>query len=96
MPYEMQLKVKAEILRDELQRIGKIENPQVQPTVSSPNVWNYRNHIQFHLNDDKKLGFQASASNKIIPISECHLPEKSINSLWPQLEFESNSGIERV
>ena len=95
MPYEMQLKVKADILRDQLQRIGKIDNPPIQPTVSSPNVWNYRNHIQFHL-DDGKLGFQASASNKMIPISECHLPELSINSFWPQLEFESNSGIERV
>ena len=95
MPYEMQLKVKADILRDQLQRIGKIENPPIQPTVSSPNAWNYRNHIQFHL-DDGKLGFQASASNQMIQISECHLPETSINSFWPQLEFESNSGIERV
>ena len=95
MPYEMQLQVKTDILRDQLQRIGKIENPPIQPTMSSPNAWNYRNHIQFHL-DDGKLGFQASTSNKMIPISECHLPEISINSLWPQLEFESNSGIERV
>jgi 23S rRNA (uracil1939-C5)-methyltransferase len=96
MSYEMQLKVKADILCDQLQRIGKIENPPVQPTVASSNSWNYRNHIQFHLNDYGKLGFQTSASNKVIPISECHLPEMSINSLWPQLEFESNSGIERV
>ena len=95
MPYEMQLKVKSDVLRDQLQRIGKIENPPIQPTVSSPNAWNYRNHIQFHL-DDGKLGFQASESNKAIPISECHLPEISINSFWPQLQFESNSGIERV
>ncbi|MGA7194527.1 MAG: class I SAM-dependent RNA methyltransferase [Anaerolineales bacterium] len=96
MPYEMQLKVKADILHDQLQRIGKIENPPVQPTVASPNPWNYRNHIQFHLNDDGKLGFQAPSSNQIIPISECHLPKTSINSFWPQLEFESNSGIERA
>ena len=96
MPYEMQLKVKADILRDQLQRIGKIENPPVQAMIASPSEWNYRNHIQFHLNDDGKLGFQASASNNMIPISECHLPDISINSSWHQLEFESNSGIERV
>jgi 23S rRNA (uracil1939-C5)-methyltransferase len=96
MPYEMQLKVKADILRDQLQRIGKIENPPVQPTVPSPEPWNYRNHIQFHLDDNGRLGFQVSASNKVIPISECHLPETPINSLWPNLDFESNSGIERV
>ncbi len=92
----MQLKVKADILRDQLQRIGGIENPPIQPAVASSNAWNYRNHVQFHLDGNGKLGFQASASNKMIPISECHLPEPSINSFWPQLEFESNSGIGRV
>ena len=96
MPYEMQLTVKADILRDQLQRIGKVEDPPVQPTVASPDPWNYRNHVQFHLGGDRRLGFQAPASNKIVPISECHLPETSINSLWPQLEFEANSGIERA
>ncbi|MCE7920994.1 MAG: class I SAM-dependent RNA methyltransferase, partial [Chloroflexi bacterium CFX1] len=49
LPYEKQLLAKADILRDQLQRIGKIENPPVQPTVASPNEWNYRNHVQFHL-----------------------------------------------
>jgi len=56
LPYEDQLKVKAEILRDQLTRIGKIENPPVQPTVASPSPWNYRNHVQFHLTNEGKLG----------------------------------------
>jgi 23S rRNA (uracil1939-C5)-methyltransferase len=96
MPYEMQLKVKADILRDQFQRIGKIENPPVHPSVAGPDLWNYRNHIQFHLANNAKPGFQAPSSNQVIPISECHLPKVSINSFWPQLEFESDSGIERV
>ena len=29
-------------------------------------------------------------------ITECHLPELPINNLWPQLEFEPNTDIERV
>lgn len=33
-------------------------------------------------------------SNETLTISECHLPEKGINSLWPKLEFEPSSGIE--
>lgn len=32
----------------------------------------------------------------MLAISECHLPESSINDLWPQLEFEPETGIERV
>jgi 23S rRNA (uracil1939-C5)-methyltransferase len=101
MSYAAQLKAKTEILRDQLQRIGKIQNPPVSPTVASPSPWNYRNHVQFHLTRKGKLGFiRASASSEaaenVLAIEECHLPEAPINALWPQLEFEPDTGIERV
>lgn len=95
-PYEKQLEIKTEILIDQLKRIGKIENPPVQPMVACPSPWNYRNHIQFSLDESGKLGFQAPNSNKIIPITECHLPESLINDFWHQLEFEPETDIERV
>jgi len=99
LPYEEQLLAKTEILRDQLIRIGKIENPPLQKMVECPNPWNYRNHVQFHLTKDGRLGFVGAGTTSaqgIIPISECHLPEASINSLWPQLEFEPEMNIERV
>ena len=96
LPYEKQLIAKTEILIDQLKRIGKIENPQVQAMVACPNPWNYRNHIQFSLYHDGRLGFQMPHSNQVLPISECHLPEPSINSLWPQLKFDPGTDIERV
>jgi len=112
MPYEAQLEAKTEILRDQLQRIGKIKNPPVQPMVACPNPWNYRNHVQFHLTDEGKLGYVSPlpmgvplGDDKglgVRAITECHLPEPSINALWPQLEFEPGAppsprqGIERV
>jgi len=95
-PYEKQLQAKKDILVDQLKRIGKIENPPVKPMVGCPNPWNYRNHVQFSLNDDGKLGFQMPNSNKIIPITECHLPEASVNDFWHQLDFEPGTDIERV
>jgi 23S rRNA (uracil1939-C5)-methyltransferase len=96
LPYEAQLKVKADILRDQLKRIGKLENPPVQPTVGSPSQWNYRNHVQFHLTGAGKLGFVPARGSEVIPISECHLPEAPLNDLWPQLEFEPGTEVERV
>jgi 23S rRNA (uracil1939-C5)-methyltransferase len=90
------LRAKTDILIDQLKRIGKIEDPHVKPMVASPNPWNYRNHVQFSLDKRGKLGFQAPNSNKVIPITECHLPETSINDLWPQLEFEPEIEVERV
>jgi 23S rRNA (uracil1939-C5)-methyltransferase len=98
LPYEKQLAAKADILRDQLTRIGKIENPPVKPMVASPSPWNYRNHIQFSLDEMGKLGFVGTglAPVQIIPITECHLPESSINDFWQQLEFEPETDIERV
>jgi len=96
LSYEKQLTAKTEILIDQLKRIGKIENPPVKPMVASPNPWNYRNHIQFSLTGDGKLGFQKSNSNRVIPITECHMPKASINDFWSQLEFEPETNIERV
>ncbi len=95
-PYEKQVQAKTDILVDQLKRIGKIEDPPVKPMVPCPNQWNYRNHVQFSLDRDGKVGFQMPNSNRVIPISECHLPESSINDFWPQLEFEPETNIERV
>lgn len=96
LPYEKQLIAKAEILADQLKRIGKIENPPVELMVACPDPWNYRNHMQFSLDRDGKLGFQRANSNRVIPITECHLPESSIGSIWSQLEFEPETNVERV
>ncbi len=96
LPYEKQQLAKADILRDQLQRIGKIENPIVQPTVASPKQWNYRNHVQFHLTDDGKVGFINARGNATLPIEECHLPEPTIDAFRNDLQFESRMNLERV
>jgi len=96
LSYENQLKAKAEILRDQLKRIGKIENPPVQPMIASPAEWNYRNHMQFHLTEDGRVGFVNARGRSVIPISECHLPQAGIQTFWPDLQFETTVGAERI
>ena len=96
LPYEEQLKAKRDILRDQLVRIGKIENPPVRETVPSPNMWNYRNHVQFHLTEEGKLGYVMAEALHVFAITECHLPEGMLNTLWPHLEFDPGTNIERV
>jgi 23S rRNA (uracil1939-C5)-methyltransferase len=100
LPYEKQLEAKTEIVADQLRRIGRVENPPVRPMVASPKSWNYRNHIQFSLTKDGKLGFVGAglrpAPTSVIGITECHLPEAAINNFWPQLEFEAATDVERV
>jgi 23S rRNA (uracil1939-C5)-methyltransferase len=96
LPYAAQLETKTEILRDQLVRIGKIENPPVESAIPSPGEWNYRNHVQFHLNQEGRLGFISVGGAGVIPIEECHLPEPPLNELWPQLSFDPGLGLERI
>ncbi len=96
IPYEVQLTAKTGILQDQLLRIGKIENPPIHPIIPSPNPWNYRNHVQFHLTPEGKLGFQAHRSHTIVPIQECHLPEDTLNEVWPLLDLEPVPGLEKL
>lgn len=96
IPYERQIQIKADILRDQLERIGKLENPPVQPTIPSPSPWNYRNHMQFHLTPEGQLGFVAAGGDGVAPITECHLPEAAINATWPLLDAEAILGLDRL
>jgi 23S rRNA (uracil1939-C5)-methyltransferase len=96
MSYSDQLDVKHALVVDQLKRLGGLPDFPVAPVVPSPEPWNYRNTIQFHVSPIGKLGFQRAGSNAFVEIRECHLPTEAINNLWPQLEFEANSGIDKV
>lgn len=96
MPYPEQLRVKEEILKDQLVRVGKVENPPVKPIQPSPKPWNYRNQVQFHIAEDGRPGFMKHRSNQVFPIEECHLPEEELNEIWPAFQFEHIPGLDRV
>ena len=96
MPYERQVTLKEDVVREQLQRIAGLTNPPVKPLIPSPSAWNYRNAVQFHLDGEGKLGFLAASSHRVVPIKECHLPEIGLDEVWRQFEFEPLPGLERV
>ncbi len=96
LPYADQCTAKTEILRDQLERIGKFENPPVDPIEASPNPWNYRNQLQFHLTAEGALAYVDASSEALMPVKECHLPEPALEALWPQLAFEPGMDLARV
>ncbi len=96
LAYSAQTALKDDIVRAQLSRLGGFPQPPVQPTVPSPSPWNTRNHLQFGLGEDGRLGFQQAASNRLIPIEECHLPEPALADLWPRLDLGPIPGVERV
>ena len=96
MSYESQLAAKTGILVDQLMRIGKLTNIPIEPIVPSPEVWNYRNYVQFHLSQEGMLGYNRARSNEIIPVEECFLPQKPLDELWPMLSIEPETEIQKI
>ena len=96
LAYPAQLVAKTAILAEQLRRLGGLVEVPIQPAVPSPQPWNYRNHVQFHLTAEGRLGFQRAGSERVVPIQECHLPMPLINQVWPQIELEPLPGVERL
>jgi 23S rRNA (uracil1939-C5)-methyltransferase len=102
LSYAQQLQLKKELVRDQLERIGKLTNlPDISIT-ASPTPFGYRNQVQFHpihgdnANVPVKLGFKRVFPSEVLPIEKCLLIPDEMNEILPQIELESESGISRI
>jgi 23S rRNA (uracil1939-C5)-methyltransferase len=86
--YQAQLRFKAEIVADQLARIGGIADPTVRPVLPDSAGWAYRNHAQFHPAPEGGLGFQAAASNDTIVIDECLTLHPHLSDLYATLDLD--------
>ena len=78
MNYSTQLEAKLGIIRDNLQRIGKIEYENEIKIIPSPHEFGYRLRAQWHIDSNKReIGYYARDSRNLIPIAHCPilLPE---------------------
>lgn len=58
LPYEFQLECKQRQVKDCIQRIAKVEAPEVSPIIGSESVWNYRNKMEYTFSNKKWLTFE--------------------------------------
>ncbi len=47
LPYEFQLQCKHQQVEDAMRRIAKVEIPEIQPTLGSRMIWEYRNKMEY-------------------------------------------------
>jgi 23S rRNA (uracil1939-C5)-methyltransferase len=55
LPYELQLKHKEKQVVDNLKRIGKTDLPGIDPIIGSPEIYFYRNKLEFTFSDKRWL-----------------------------------------
>ena len=102
LSYAQQVALKRDLVRDQLERIGKLTNlPEIEIT-ASPNPFGYRNQVQFHPTQAENadatlhLGYKLASSDEVLPIEKCLLIPDELNELLTQIELEADSGIARL
>jgi 23S rRNA (uracil1939-C5)-methyltransferase len=96
--YGRQLEIKEQILRETLQRTGRLPWEGPIEIVSGPEN-GYRLRASFHTRD-RKVGFVREGSNEVVPISECAALSPELNAFIPEanrvLEQPSMDGVSEV
>src|SRR5262249_34231905 len=78
--YEHQLEIKAAILRENLQRIAKVELP-VELQMHSAEPWNYRNRSRLKVQHAPEfaIGYFRFNSHELLPVNKCPISSPLIN-----------------
>lgn len=67
LPYEFQLKCKQQQVKDALERIAKIDIPEITPILGSKNIWEYRNKMEYTFSNKMWLTFEQMRSGENFP-----------------------------
>jgi 23S rRNA (uracil1939-C5)-methyltransferase len=82
--YAFQVQQKRSILREALQRVGKIEfNGEIDAITGEP--WGYRNRVQLHI-ENGAIGYFEHGSHKLCAIDHCPIVSPALNGAISKLQ----------
>ena len=79
LDYKAQLDFKTNRVIQVINRIGKLDEVIIHPTLGMESPYNYRNKVQLPVsnkNGEVKIGFYAARSHDIINMETCHIQDK--------------------
>jgi tRNA/tmRNA/rRNA uracil-C5-methylase (TrmA/RlmC/RlmD family) len=68
---DAQRRLKTRVVREQLQRLGRLEDPPVEDCLAVGPDTGYRTHAQLHAADDGRLGFHRAGTTEVVPIGRC-------------------------
>lgn len=85
--YEAQLRYKQEIVRDQLARIGGMEDVVVQETLPNPEPWSYSIDVSFSPTPENELGFWSPFLKRVMPIEVCYIIRPQLLELFQDTDL---------
>jgi len=78
--------IKANEVKNQFQAYAELSELNVQPTLPSPDIFNYRNHARFTVRKEGELGFVNRITRRFVAIDSCKLMTAGINKLLTLLQ----------
>ncbi|HEX5227302.1 MAG TPA: class I SAM-dependent RNA methyltransferase [Bryobacteraceae bacterium] len=90
--YAAQLEQKREILREALQRVGKIVFAgEIGVVAGEP--WQYRNRVQLHIQDGR-VGYFGQHSRDLVAINHCPIASPKLNETIGRIDAHASTALE--
>ncbi len=86
--YEAQLRFKADVVADQLARLGRLPDPPVLPTLPDPTGWAYRNQARFHPAPQEGMGFYTSGHDEVVAVETCPVLHPLLSDLYDTLDLD--------
>lgn len=93
--YPEQLRLKSEILGEQLRRVGHLSDSPLLPAVPSPLEWGYRNHVRFVVDADGRPSYLRRGSHTPVAIDSCAVVCPELDALLPGMQRRLQ-GLESV
>jgi len=85
--YPTQLRYKTKIVKDTLERIGKIKGANVKDIIGMENPWGFRNKIQYPIGDARRetgsartvMGYYKQGTHEIVDIDSCPIEHPKLS-----------------
>ncbi len=86
--YETQLRLKQEIVRDQMQRIGGFSEIAVLPTLPHPTPWAYSSELALSPRPEGGFGLWFPAEKRVVAIRECPITHPDLVALLADIDLE--------
>lgn len=94
--YPAQLAAKEAVVREQLRRIGRLDESAVRPIVGAKDPWGYRNHVRFSTGRKYgDVGFVSRRGRGLLRVDECPISDPWVNGILPRLQGKG-AGLHQV
>ena len=96
LDYPAQLAAKEGVVREQLARIGGLQEAPVNPVVGAENPWAYRNHVRFSTGRKwGDAGFIHRRGRGLLTVKRCPIADPWVNAVLPRIQGHTR-GLHQV